>query len=199
MPWHRVRPDIEAARAAPGRRLPSPVLLSVARLGPIPKDRHAGRAACGTTSLRSSSCFPYISAERADKPVMFPPGRARLAMNWLATGSLSLVMTMELVTVVALAHGVDAGLAVTITSTLRRTSSAASEGRRSSRPSADRHSMRDGLSLHVPQLAQALPECLDAGRHHRRGDSRKESYPWDARWLLRVGGERRGEEEPGSV
>ena len=57
----------------------------------------------------------------------------------------------------------------------------------------------DRLSLHVPQLAQALPECLGAGRHHGQGDSREESDPWDARWLLRVGGERRGEEGQGEV
>ena len=125
---------------------------------------------------------------------MFPPGRARLATNPLATGSLSLVMTMGIVTVAALAGRVADGPAVTMTSTLRRTSSAASEGRRSSCPSADRHSMTMVFPLHVPQLAQALPECLGAGRHHGQGDSREESYPGDLRWLLRLGGERRGEE-----
>ena len=72
---------------------------------------------------------------------MLPPGRARLATNPEPTGSLSNAMTMGIVTVASLAGRVDAGPAVTMTSTLRRTSSAASSGRRSSFPSAYRHSM----------------------------------------------------------
>ena len=50
-------------------------------------------------------------------------------------------MTMGIVEVASLAARVAAGPAVTMMSTLRRTSSAASAGRRSSLPSADRLSM----------------------------------------------------------
>jgi hypothetical protein len=32
----------------------------------------------GTTSLRSSTCFPVISSASVDNPVTFPPCRARL-------------------------------------------------------------------------------------------------------------------------
>ena len=60
---------------------------------------------------------------------MFPPGRARLATNPLPTGSLSNVMTMGIVLVASLAARVSAGPAVTMTSTLRRTSSAARCGK----------------------------------------------------------------------
>jgi hypothetical protein len=56
--------------------------------------------------------------------------------------AFEVVMTMGIVPVAALAGRVADGPAVTMTSTLRRTSSGASEGRRSSCPSADRHSMR---------------------------------------------------------
>jgi ABC transporter substrate binding protein len=91
--------------------------------------------------LPSSSCFPLISEERLDNPVMFPPGRARLATNPFPTGSLSNAMTMGIVTVASLATRVTVGPAETMMSTLSRTSSAASAGRRSSFPSAHRCSM----------------------------------------------------------
>src|SRR5215470_15805138 len=51
-------------------------------------------------------------------------------------------MTMGIVVVACLAERVGCGPAVTMTSTLRRTSSPASEGRRSDFPSANRHSMK---------------------------------------------------------
>gem|GEM_PF-3732661 len=41
----------------------------------------------GTCSLSSSSRFPLTSREIMDKPVTFPPGRARLAATPAATGS----------------------------------------------------------------------------------------------------------------
>src|SRR5262245_48729374 len=72
---------------------------------------------------------------------MFPPGRARLATNAFATGSLSCVMTIGIVAVAFLAGPVAPKPPVTMISTLRRTSSAASAGRLSSFPSADRRSM----------------------------------------------------------
>ena len=71
----------------------------------------------------------------------FPQGGARLATNPFPTGSLSWNMTMGIVTVASLARRVDIEPPVTITSTLRRTSSAASAGTRSSFPSAYRCSM----------------------------------------------------------
>jgi hypothetical protein len=43
----------------------------------------------GTTCLSSSSCFPTTSGDIMDSPVMFPPGRATVATNPAATGSLT--------------------------------------------------------------------------------------------------------------
>src|SRR5262249_53969540 len=73
--------------------------------------------------------------------LMFPSGRARLATNPFPTGSVSCVITMGTVPVAALAERVGIGPAVTMASTLRRTSSAVSSGYRSTFPSAYRHSV----------------------------------------------------------
>ncbi len=62
-------------------------------------------------------------------------------MSPFPTGSLSCAVTMEIVTVACLAARVAAGPLVTMTSTLRRTSSAARPRSRSALPSANRHSI----------------------------------------------------------
>src|SRR5207245_3230822 len=68
----------------------------------------------------------------ADVPVIFPPGRARLATNPNSTASLTPAMTMGIVVVAFLtARTVGFPPEVTMTSTLSRTISVASSGRRS--------------------------------------------------------------------
>ena len=106
---------------------------------------------------------------------MFPPGRARLATNPLPTGSLSNAMTIGIVVVASLAARVAVGPPVTMTSTLRRTNSAASSGRRSSFPLCVSILNDNVFPLHIPELAQTLPECLDAGRG--RPQEVAERYP----------------------
>ena len=134
------RLGIEASPRTLLRRVP---FLSTSRALPgsarSPED--GTRESLGTISFRSSSRFPLISGARVENPVMFPPGRARLATNPFPTGSVSCPMTMGIVAVASLAGRVAAGPPETITSTLRRTSSAASAGTRSSFPSAYRDSM----------------------------------------------------------
>ena len=139
-PWDLVRPGIEASLRTPLRRVP-PLLTSCALPGLVEVPKTATRESLGTISFRSSSCFPLSSGAKVDNPVMFPPGRARLATNPFPTGSGSCAMTMGIVEVASLAARVAWGPAVTMMSTLRRTSSAASAGRRSNFPSAYRHSM----------------------------------------------------------
>jgi hypothetical protein len=63
--------------------------------------------------------------------VMLPPGRARLAIKPIFTGSPMPTMTMGIELVAVFAARVAGVAAETITSTLSRTSSAASSGRRS--------------------------------------------------------------------
>jgi hypothetical protein len=95
----------------------------------------------GSTSLSSSKRFPSISGEIEVTPVMFPPGRAKLATRPVATGSPTAIMTSG-IDVVAFLTASEAGVsAVTITSTFEATSSAMSAGKRSYFPSAQRYSM----------------------------------------------------------
>ena len=136
-----VRLGIEAVTRTPLRRVP--VSFNTCALpGSVEVPRTATRESLGTISFRSSSCFPLISGARVDNPVMFPPGRARLATKPVANriaimrhdnGNRRQLLPWR--------HGLTGGPAVTMTSTLRRTSSAASAGRRSSFPSAYRYSM----------------------------------------------------------
>jgi hypothetical protein len=63
--------------------------------------------------------------------VIFPPGRARLAMRPLCTGSPALVMTIGIVRVLCLAAITFCVADATMTSTLRPTSSVAKAGSRS--------------------------------------------------------------------
>ena len=67
--------------------------------------RRATREILGTTSSSSSSCFPTRSGSIKDSPAMFPPGRATLATNPIATGSATIAMTMGIVAVAALPLG----------------------------------------------------------------------------------------------
>ena len=94
--------------------------------------RSPTRASLGTASLSTSSLLVFSSGDKLEIPVTLPPGRARLATKPAPTGSPAFVITMGMV-VVALLAANAAGVAVTtIRSTLRRTKSAASSGRRSS-------------------------------------------------------------------
>jgi hypothetical protein len=85
----------------------------------------ATRARRGTTSLRISRRFPLVSGDWLERPVMFPPGRARLATNPLPIGSLSQHITMGIVAVAACAAAVEVAPPETMTSARRLTSSLA--------------------------------------------------------------------------
>ena len=98
------------------------------------------------------------------KPVMFPPGRARLVTYPLPTGSLSCAITMGIVTAASLAARVSGGPAVTIMSTLRRTSSATERGE-AIKFSLCVSILDDNVfPLYVPELAQSCRNALDARR-----------------------------------
>jgi hypothetical protein len=94
----------------------------------------------GIASFSTASCFPAVSALRKHQPVMLPPGLARLAINPCSTGSC-MAITIGIVAVAPWAAIVAAGPPASNTSTFARTSSAASAGSRSSRPSAKRRSI----------------------------------------------------------
>jgi hypothetical protein len=123
---------------------------------------------------------------------MFPPGRARLATSPRPRGSPLCPMTMGIVVVACLAARVGSTPAATITSTLRRTSSAARPGSRSACESAYRHSIARFCPRYI-QLAQPLTESLDAGGVGGSGRDSQKPEPRDFRGL-RLDRERRGEE-----
>jgi hypothetical protein len=68
--------------------------------------------------------LPASSRDCCDNPVTLPPGRARLAIQPVPTGSLASANTMGIVDVVRFTSA-SAAPDVTMTSTLRRTNSAA--------------------------------------------------------------------------
>jgi len=68
--------------------------------------------------------LPASSRDCCDNPVTLPPGRARLAIQPVPTGSLASANRMGIVDVVRFTSA-SAAPDVTMTSTLRRTNSAA--------------------------------------------------------------------------
>src|SRR5262245_42399761 len=61
------------------------------------------REILGTASLSNSSRFPVNSRARVVNPVMFAPGRPRLAMNPSSTGLSSAAITMGMLLVACFA------------------------------------------------------------------------------------------------
>src|SRR5262245_27760861 len=91
-------------------------------------------------SFSSSRRLPSSSWTRLAIPVTLPPGRPRLLTRPPATGSAAEDMTMGSSLLARWAARTATPLRATITSTLRRTSSAASSPSRSAWPSAYRYS-----------------------------------------------------------
>jgi hypothetical protein len=87
---------------------------------------------------RVIALFPAVSAAMLEKPVMLPPGRAKLVTSPTPIGSATAAITIGIVVVAcfaARAHGVKVA---TITSTCELTSSVASCGSRATSPSEER-------------------------------------------------------------
>ena len=131
--------------------------------------RTATRESLGTISFKSSNRFPLSSGARVDNPVMFPPGRARLATKPFPTGSASCIMTMGIVTVASLAARVSCRT-TRDDDVYLETHELGRERREAIEFSLCISPLNDNVfPLDVPKLAQTLPECLDAGRDSGRG------------------------------
>ena len=139
--------------------------------------RSPTRASLGTASLSISSLLVFSSSAKLESPVTLPPGRARLATKPAPTGSPAFVITMGMVVVALLAANAAGVPETTIRSTLRRTRSAASSGRRSGFCSANRYSMVIFFpSIHPSLLSScrnastrtALPEAVLGSRKPMR-------------------------------
>jgi len=83
------------------------------------------RIACGTTSFSISNSLADSSVRSWDRPVMLPPGRAKLATCPVPIGSAWTANTMGIVWVARRAGSTCVELPARMTSTLMRTSSAA--------------------------------------------------------------------------
>src|SRR5262245_61735747 len=94
--------------------------------------QHGDRDTCGSRSLSSSSRLPSRSTFCAAKPVMLPPGRARLETMPTLTGSPMEPITTGIELVACLAASAAGVPWVTIKSTGSAVSSTAMAGKRSS-------------------------------------------------------------------
>ena len=124
----------------------------------------ANRRRPGTTSRKSSIRLAARSVDWFDRPVTLPPGRARLATRPVPTGSPADANTIGITDVTCFAAMTFAVPAVTMTSTFRRTNSAAISAARSVRPSAQRYS----IARVRPSIQPSSPSrCTRAAVHGR--------------------------------
>ena len=103
--------------------------------------RIANRPRWGITSRRISSRLPARSGDRTERPVMLPPGRAKLATSPAATGSMAIGNTTGTRADACFAASTGPVPAATMMSTSSRTNSAAISAKRSIRPWAQRYSI----------------------------------------------------------
>ena len=108
--------------------------------------------------MSNATSLPPNSGGWMFLPVMFPPGRARLATSPLPTGSDAAIITTGMELVACLTARISAMKAGRMTATLNRTRSAARSGRRAMFPSAS--AIRSGGS--APRRRRSRP------RHRRR-------------------------------
>ena len=121
----------------------------------------------GASSWSIPSRFASGAVVSRLMPVAFPPGRLRLATNPILTGSPPVVNTIGIEDVAAFAATTDGSPpVVTSTATRLRTSSAASAGRRSYWPSAQRYSTATFCPSMYPlacsPMRNASTRCLES-------------------------------------
>ena len=122
----------------------------------------ANRRRPGTTSCNSSTRLPAASVNWFDRPVMLPPGRARLSTTPMPTGSATAANTIGMADVPCFAARIFAVACVTMTSTLSRTNSAMISGERSKRVSAQRYSI---ATLRPSTQPSSRRRCTNAAVH----------------------------------
>src|SRR5262245_46607841 len=105
-------------------------------------------------SRNRSMRFPARSTVRVDRPVMLPPGRARLVTRPTPTGSPTVANTIGTTGVTCFAAITAGAPPVTIMLTLSRTNSAAISAK--FRPAIFD---RDSATLNPAELPEALREC----------------------------------------
>jgi len=143
--------------------------MSSTTAGPLTLPKIANRRRPGTISRTSSTRLAATSVCWTDRPVTLPPGRAKLAIRPVPTGSPAAPKTIGMTDVACLAATIASVADVTMTSTLSRTNSVAISAKRSGRPSAQRYSIvmvrpsRSG-SAHPPSDIRSEYSCLRQSR-----------------------------------
>ena len=128
----------------------SALFTAGAEFGLTGLDNNPTRDKCETTAANISNCFGVVSSAEVAMPVMLPPGLAKLSTKPVPTGSVETAMTIGIVRLACCTALMDPVVPTTTTSTCARTSSAASMGKSSVRPSAKRHSTIKSLSSISP-------------------------------------------------
>jgi hypothetical protein len=108
-------------------------------------------------SCTNSPTFPESSAASPLMPVTFPPGLERLSTSPVLTGSPATAITIGISRVASLAATARGVNHVTITSTLSRTSSAASAARRTCCPGPS-ETRTEWFALDLTEFSQCLLE-----------------------------------------
>jgi hypothetical protein len=123
----------------------------------IPNRRKPGR-----TSRKISTRLPATSVAWSDRPVALPFGRVKLATTPLPTGSATTGKMIGMTAVARFAASTGSAECVTMTSTLRRTSSAIISADLSRRPSAQRYSI-ETVRPSIPPSSRS--RCKKASVH----------------------------------
>jgi hypothetical protein len=113
----------------------------------------ATRVTCGAIWLSSSSHLAAIAYSKLAKPVIFPPGRAKLATNPAPTGSATCANTMGTLRVSRCNTATEGVAPAKITSGFSFTSSAAYARARSGSPANQRYSICNSRPSVQPSLA----------------------------------------------
>src|SRR5262245_25370634 len=147
--------------------------------GSVALARAVTRRADGSMSRINWTLLPASSAVTLAMPVTFPPGRERLMTRPVAIGSPVSAITIGISCVACFAATAVGVNQVTMTSTLKRTSSAASSGSRLICPSADRNSNR----MFCPSI---YPRSRSPCRNSRQNSSGANNQRADGRhlWLV---------------
>src|SRR6516165_2653511 len=123
----------------------------------------------GTSSTNSSISLAQRSIVTVERPVILPPGRARLVINPKLKGSPAETMTMGIAGVARRAAIVAGVPHATITSTLLLISSATGLGSCSNVPCGQRTVDGQVLPFDVAALAHTVTERAQHGRRRRHG------------------------------
>ena len=165
-------------------------------LADSPHSRGPPRGRAGHDVLEEFQAFPHeVGTDQGTSPVMFPPGRARLATNPAPTGSIAVVMTIGIVWVAFLAARA-AGVVLTMMQIDPELDHLGGELREALRVAFREPALEDEVPpFAIPSLTQPVQERIP--QVGGWGCRLHVADPLDLARRLRLGGERRHEQTQG--